>query len=87
MIATRTSTLYLEVVQITQDFLGPASERFVTRQIKTHINKEPSELTHEDLVKLAEWLKVSIALLTEDDKMVSSYTENILKLAENKARR
>lgn len=73
--------LYNDVVQITQDFLGPAAERFIDRQIKTHVNKEPAELTQADLKQLSEWLKVAIALLTEDETTVKQYTDDILKLA------
>lgn len=73
--------LYQEVVAVTLPYLGPASERFITRQIKTHLNKNPSELRPKDLAKLVDWLKVAIALLTEDGKMVQSYIDNLLKLA------
>lgn len=73
--------LYKEVVAITQSYLGPAAERFITRQIKTHLHKDPDELTPRDLAKLADWIKVAIALLTEDSRIVQDYTESLLKLA------
>ena len=69
--------LYTDVVQITQDFLGPASERFIERQVKTHIHKDPRELDQNDLKQLSEWLKVAIALLTDDETTVKKYTDNI----------
>lgn len=73
--------LYQEVVAATAPYLGPASERFITRQIKTHLNKDPDQLRPKDLVKLIDWLKVAIALLTEDGKMVQNYIDSLLKLA------
>lgn len=73
--------LYKEVVDITTSYLGPAAERFITRQIKTHLNKEPDELSPKDLEKLVDWIKVAIALLTEDGKMVQDYANSLLKLA------
>jgi hypothetical protein len=76
--------LYSDVVQVTQDFLGPAAQRFIDRQIKTHINKDPHDLTASDIQKLAEWLKVAIALLTEDEQTVNRYTDNLLSLASAK---
>lgn len=81
---TPQTQLYDRVVQVTTDYLGPAAERFITRQIKTHLNKTPDALTKEDLVKLADWIKVAIALLTEDSKMVNDFTKSILQLAEEK---
>ena len=73
--------LYHKVVAITTDYLGPAAERFITRQIRTHLNKDPSELTEEDLAKLVDWLKVAIALLTEDGKMVQDFADSLMTLA------
>jgi hypothetical protein len=83
--ATKTSPLYNEVVEVTQDFLGPASEQFITRQIKAHLNKDPDQLKAEDLEELARWIKVAIALLTEDGETVESYTANIMALAKQRA--
>lgn len=76
--------LYDEVIAITQEYLGPAAERFVTRQIETHLGKKPSELTPDDIAKLTDWIKVAIALLTEDGKMVQDYTASLMALAKSK---
>lgn len=76
--------LYQEVVNLTKSYLGPAAERFITRQIKTHIHKNPDELNPQDLAKLADWIKVAIALLTEDSQIVQDYVNNLLKLAKKK---
>lgn len=82
--AQNKAQLYNEVVDITTSYLGPAAERFITRQIKTHLNKDPSELNPEDLAKLVDWVKVAIALLTEDSKTVQDYTNSLLQLAQKK---
>lgn len=76
--------LYQEVVDITTSYLGPAAERFITRQIKTHLHKNPDQLSPEDIAKLVDWIKIAIALLTEDDKTVQDYTENLLRLTRKK---
>jgi len=73
--------LYGDVVNITKDYLGPAAERFISRQIEFHLKKKPEELTKEDLPKLVEWVRVSIALLTEDSKMVDDCVSRISKLS------
>lgn len=78
--------LYNKVVDITTTYLGPAAERFITRQIKTHLNKEPAELTKEDLSKLVDWVKVAIALLTEDGEMVDAFAKSLMQLAQEKDR-
>ena len=75
------TSIYQQAVQITKDYLGPAAERFISRQITFHLQKDPEQLTKKDIPQLAEWVKVSIAILTEDKKMVDDFTKKILKLA------
>lgn len=74
-------SLYNDVVKITTNYLGPAAERFIKRQITTHLNKKPEDLTKDDLVKLVDWIKIAIALLTEDGKIVEDYSKSLLELA------
>jgi hypothetical protein len=81
------ASLYQEVVEITTSYLGPAAERFIARQIQTHLNKEPEELTKKDLVKLVDWIKIAIALLTEDGKVVEEYSRSLVALSRGKATR
>ena len=87
--ATTTETetglmLYNKVVDVTTGYLGPAAEKFITRQIQAHLGKSPDQLTEEDIVKLTDWVKVAIALLTEDGKMVDDFTQALLELAHKK---
>lgn len=72
--------IYEQTIEITQDYLGPAAERFITRQIVFHLQKDPKRLTKKDIPQLAEWVKVSIAVLTDDKKMVDDFTKRILTL-------
>lgn len=76
--------LYPQVVKVTQEYLGPAAERFLARKIETHLKKKPEDLTQEDLAKVIEWLKVAITVLSEDSKTVDNFTENLLELARQK---
>ncbi len=69
------------VVTVTEEYLGPASERFIYRLIRFHLSKEPSSLSKKDIPKLAEWVKVSLGLLTNDKKLVDDCEKNLLKLA------
>lgn len=76
------SKTYKSAVAIASDYLGPAAERFLRRQIEFHLNKSPDKLKKSDVPKLAEWVKVSIAILTEDHDMVDEFTKRIKKLAD-----
>lgn len=71
---------YKKIIAITADYLGPAAERFVYRQIEHHIKKDPKNLTNADLVDLIEWLAVSLAFLTEDKHMLKEYRERLIEI-------
>ena len=72
--------LFNQVVEVTKDFMGPASEQFVARQMQTHLKKKPDQLDEEDLEELARWIKVSVAILTDDTEAIRKYSENIVSL-------
>lgn len=69
-----------QIVLVTEDYLGPAAKRFVTRQVSSHLGKVPSEVSLEDIPKLLEWSTITLALLTEDKHVVDDYAEKMTKL-------
>jgi uncharacterized protein YegL len=73
MRATVNNTLYEDVVGITYEYLGPAADRFVARQIRNHLGKEPEQLRRQDLKALIDWFSASLALLSEDTELVKKY--------------
>jgi len=75
-----TPKLYYDVVDITYDFLGPAADRFIDRQIRNHLRKNPERINSHDLAGLIDWLRVAMAILTDDDKLVNDYVRQLRKL-------
>lgn len=71
------TSLHGSLVSILSDYLGPAGERFLDRQIEFHLNIKPEAVDKADLDKLEEWVKVSLALLTEDKSMVDKCIDRI----------
>lgn len=78
--------LYDKVVRITYDYLGPAADRFVTRQIRNHLHKEPEQLKKNDLKSLIDWIKIAMSLLSNDDRLVARYVAELQELSLNKDR-
>ena len=76
-----------QIIAISRDYLGPASERFIERQVKTHLKKPLADVTKSDLVKLVDWIRLSFALLTNDGELVDEYAERLLKITNGKAKR
>lgn len=79
--------LFDRVVSITEEYLGPASHRFVVRQIGSHLNKTPGEITPEDIPTFVEWAKLTLALVTEDKQIVEDYATKLTRLATSEAGR
>lgn len=73
--------LYDQVVRITHVYLGPAADRFIARQVQSHLHKPPKELTKSDLGKLIDWIRVAVSLLTDDSEVVEEYIAELKKLS------
>jgi len=72
--------LYEQAVTICEEYLGPAGERFLQRQIHTHLHIEPENLKQKDIYALVDWACLSFALLTDDPAEVESFAESLLLL-------
>lgn len=77
--------LYTQVVRITHVYLGPAADRFIARQVQSHLHKEPHELSGPDLLKLIDWIRVAVSLITEDSVIVEEYIERLRRLTNDAA--
>lgn len=80
----RNSSLYDDVVTITYDYLGPAADRFVVRQIRNHLKKDPSELQNRDLKQLIDWIQLAMRLISNDGDIVDRYVADLESLTRHK---
>ncbi len=74
------SELRDEVVKIVNDYLGPASERFVDRNIRTHLGKEPEDLSKEDILKMCNWMKISLSIISSNAQIAQEAVDRIIKV-------
>ena len=74
------TTLYETVTDIAEDYFGPAADRFVSRLIVNHLNKTPEKLTKKDLRELISWIKLTLAVITDDPKVVSEFSRRLNSL-------
>lgn len=56
---------------MTEEFLGPAAERFVNRQIEFRLGKTPETIGRSDIPTLKEALSVALGILVKDQEIVS----------------
>jgi hypothetical protein len=75
--APTANKIYKELIRITDPFLGPSSERFINRQIRYHLNKDPEEIVASDVKDLVDWIRLSLSLLTDDGTAIKEYVKNI----------
>lgn len=75
-----TTTLYRQTVQVTEEYLGPAGERFIRRQISTHLNIEPEALDKRTLSQLIDWSSIAFALVTNNSRDIDAFTRDLKAL-------
>lgn len=76
--------LYREILEITSNYLGPAAQRFIDRQIVSHLHKEPEEVTRKDVKKLAEWSRAALSILTDDKNTINEFEKSLMRLTNEK---
>ncbi len=57
------ASMYDQVLGICEKYLSKDSQKFLDRQIKSHLKKEPGEIVAKDAAELAKWSQVSGGLL------------------------
>ena len=82
MSAHSNNSIYRQVVAISHTYLGPASERFIDRQIISHLNKQPQELQQNDIHKLIDWIRIAVSFLTEDSDLIEEYVHQLKQVAQ-----
>lgn len=75
------ATLYRQAVKVTEVYLGPAGERFIRRQISTHLKIEPESLDKRNLSKLVDWSSIAFALVTNNPDDIDSFAQDLKALA------
>lgn len=83
---SRQQTTYKRVVYITHAYLGPAADRFIDRQVRNHLNKEPEDITLKDLSRLTDWIRLAVSLLTDDSDVVEEYIDQLEQLTKESRR-
>jgi hypothetical protein len=57
-----------KVIAVSKPYFGPATQSFLSRQCKKHLNIELNSLTESHLEELAVWVKTSGALIMDAAK-------------------
>jgi len=72
--------VYRQVVRISYVYLGPAADRFISRHITHHLQKQPDTLQAIDLPELIDWIRLSMSFLTDDQELVNDYVHRLQAL-------
>ena len=59
--------LVKQVNEICVEYFGPATPRFIARQIVMHLHIEEDEFSKEHIKDLAEWIEISGRLLIDKE--------------------
>ncbi len=77
---SRQSNMYRRVLTITEDYLGPAAPRFLSRLVTNHLGKPAAQITGADLPQLVIWIRLAATVITDDELVVADYIERLEKL-------
>lgn len=73
----QSGSVYHRVTAITEDYLGPASGRFIDRIVENHLSKHPTQLSASDMPKLITWVRFAVGVVTDDPKVIDEYTRRL----------
>lgn len=76
----KNGSLYRKAVRVSEEYLGPAGERFIRRQIATHLHIEPERLDKSKLSQLVDWSSIAFALVTSNEDDIDSFTQDLKAL-------
>jgi hypothetical protein len=74
-------TAYDSVTEIASDYFGPAASRYVSRIIVNHLGKSPTQLRHKDIPELVNWIKLTLAVVTDDMNLVEEFVARLKTLS------
>lgn len=66
---------------MTESYLGPSADRFISRQVKYHLHKAPKNLLREDIEPLSDWVSVAASLIIEDSEQVKNYVNSLRNIS------
>jgi len=78
--------LYDDVVAVTDAYFGPTADKFVTRQIRSHLQKDAATLQPADLGQLIDWIRLAMRMASNDHAVVDRYIAELQELAHPKGR-
>ena len=78
----KTTNLYEDVISVTHDKLGLAADRFVARQIRSHLQRDPKTLQPDDLRNLMDWIELAMRTAHSDQQVIDQYMEDLETLAQ-----
>lgn len=73
---------YDKIIKIIEDYLGPAADRFVNRQVTLHIKKNPHDLQKDDVQMLAIRIRSGMLVLTHDETVVEEAFRRLTAVAD-----
>ena len=74
-------TYYAQLTNIIRDYLGPAAERFLNRQIEFYLNKTTRDLSRDDIERLSVGIRNALRILTRDERLIDEAARRIKGLS------
>jgi hypothetical protein len=74
------NSFYQAIVEISEDYFGPASRRFINRIALSHLGKPGERLTQKDLPELITWVQLAASVMTDNSEAIEEYIGRLRSL-------
>lgn len=69
------------MLAITEDYLGPAAQRFISRLVTNHLGKPADKINRDDIPQLVVWIRLAATVITDDELVVTDFIQRLEKLS------
>jgi len=71
-----------QLLSILEQYVGPTAQRFLERHTESHLHKPANKLVPDDLPELITWIKLSMAVISDDELTLKALDRDISQLYE-----
>ncbi len=68
---------FSKIVEVIRNYLGPASERFIVRQLDFHLKRKEKVIYESEVERIADWSAVALSMITQDKAMIQRCKKEI----------
>lgn len=74
-------SIYQQVIRTTHKYLDPTLSECIDSQLECQLHKTPDQLTKSELSGLIDWIRMIVALVADDNKLIERYISELNQIS------